>query len=552
MVLKRTLGAILVLCFARLASAQAAPVTVSGVVQDQTGGVLPHARVELANSAGVVVQSTATDELGAFRFDAVAQGSYELRAAFQGFRPGLVRLRVGPRPPAAQKLVLALADVEQSVSVDSGAGSVDTSASNNLSAVAVDRQMLEGLPVWTRTSSRHVALPRCRFARHRRRDDRRQRHGSQRLANVRRRRFSRSRSTRIPMPRSTGAPAAAASRSLTKPGGQQYHGEVNTVVRDAHLDARNAFAATKPDEQKRIFEGVFGGPIGSSARRRFCCRPTTRRTTSRPSCTPSGRPARFATSCRSPSPRRCSPARSRIRSATGRSSRSRRTIEYEATDNRGVGGVTLASAGSNFTAPRAAGHLHAADDAASDAREPVSDSGRTRARAHHQPLGGPRHRGRRCVHRRRRAGRPGAHRDAHAAHEREPDLDVRGHNSIQAGFQLPDWSRRGFFDRTNFGGTYFFSGLDAYAAGQPYAFTAQRGNGDLALLEKQVGAYVKDDWQARPDLTLSLGVRYDWQNYFHDDNNVAPRASFAYAPGRLEERWSFAAVPACSPIGAAR
>ena len=147
-VLKRTFGTILVLLFARLASAQAtAPVTVSGIVQDQTGGVLPHARVELANSAGMVVQSTATDEVGAFRFDAVAQGSYELRAAFQGFRPGLVRLRVGPRPPAAQKLVLALADVEQSVSVDNGAGSVDTSASNNLSAVTVDRQMLEGLPV---------------------------------------------------------------------------------------------------------------------------------------------------------------------------------------------------------------------------------------------------------------------------------------------------------------------------------------------------------------------------------------------------------------------
>ena len=41
---------------------------------------------------------------------------------------------------------------------------------------------------------------------------------------------------------------------------------------------------------------------------------------------------------------------------------------------------------------------------------------------------------------------------------------------------------------------------------------------------------MRDDWQARPNLTLSLGVRYDWQNYFHDDNNVAPRASFAYAP----------------------
>src|SRR5207253_2188447 len=31
--------------------------------------------------------------------------------------------------------------------------------------------------------------------------------------------------------------------------------------------------------------------------------------------------------------------------------------------------------------------------------------------------------------------------------------------------------------------------------------------------------------------SLSVGLRHDWQNYFHDNNNVAPRASLAYAPG---------------------
>jgi outer membrane receptor protein involved in Fe transport len=99
------------------------------------------------------------------------------------------------------------------------------------------------------------------------------------------------------------------------------------------------------------------------------------------------------------------------------------------------------------------------------------------------------------------------------------------------GFQLPDWSRRGFFDRTNFGGTFYFEDLASYAAGQPYAFIQQQGNGDVVPLEKQIGAYVKDDWQLAPGATLSLGLRYDWQNYFHDNNNFAPRASIAYAPG---------------------
>ena len=32
-------------------------------------------------------------------------------------------------------------------------------------------------------------------------------------------------------------------------------------------------------------------------------------------------------------------------------------------------------------------------------------------------------------------------------------------------------------------------------------------------------------------MTVVMGLRYDWQNYFHDNNNVAPRFSVAYAPG---------------------
>ena len=35
----------------------------------------------------------------------------------------------------------------------------------------------------------------------------------------------------------------------------------------------------------------------------------------------------------------------------------------------------------------------------------------------------------------------------------------------------------------------------------------------------------------KPGVTASFGLRYDWQNYFHDVNNLAPRVSLAYAPG---------------------
>ncbi len=36
----------------------------------------------------------------------------------------------------------------------------------------------------------------------------------------------------------------------------------------------------------------------------------------------------------------------------------------------------------------------------------------------------------------------------------------------------------------------------------------------------------------RPGLSVAAGLRYDWQNYFGDGNNAAPRLALAWAPGR--------------------
>src|SRR5207237_1254533 len=83
---------------------------------------------------------------------------------------------------------------------------------------------------------------------------------------------------------------------------------------------------------------------------------------------------------------------------------------------------------------------------------------------------------------------------------------------------------------TNVGGTFYFSSLDAYAAGRPYSFVQQIGNGHVAFLEKVIGFFAQDEMRISPRLSVSLGLRYDWQNYFRDDNNLGPRGSVAFAP----------------------
>ncbi len=107
-----------------------------------------------------------------------------------------------------------------------------------------------------------------------------------------------------------------------------------------------------------------------------------------------------------------------------------------------------------------------------------------------------------------------------------------GKHSIRTGINVPDISRRGLDDYTNFGGTYTFATLQDYLQHRPFSLVQQQGEGHLFFWEKVAGGFFQDEFRLRPNLQLTGGLRYDWQNYFHDNNNVSPRFSFAYAPGR--------------------
>ena len=62
-------------------------------------------------------------------------------------------------------------------------------------------------------------------------------------------------------------------------------------------------------------------------------------------------------------------------------------------------------------------------------------------------------------------------------------------------------------------------------------FSIAAGNPYLALGQVDVGAYVGDDWRVRPNVTLSLGLRYETQTNIRDARDFAPRFGFAWAPG---------------------
>ncbi len=81
----RSLAALAVVLAAAAAHAQTYTGTVSGVVRDEQGGVLPGATVTLAGKTGA--RTAVTDAKGEYRFTAVDPGSYSIGVELAGFRP---------------------------------------------------------------------------------------------------------------------------------------------------------------------------------------------------------------------------------------------------------------------------------------------------------------------------------------------------------------------------------------------------------------------------------------------------------------------------------
>jgi hypothetical protein len=88
-----------------------------------------------------------------------------------------------------------------------------------------------------------------------------------------------------------------------------------------------------------------------------------------------------------------------------------------------------------------------------------------------------------------------------------------------------------FMDATNFGGTFIFSNLADFAAQSPALFQIAIGNPRGSFSQHEAWGFFQDEWRLRQNLNLTLGLRYDWQAKLGDRNNFAPRLAVAYAPG---------------------
>lgn len=106
--------------------------------------------------------------------------------------------------------------------------------------------------------------------------------------------------------------------------------------------------------------------------------------------------------------------------------------------------------------------------------------------------------------------------------------------TLTAGKHSLKWggrARRQALDDTSlndFAGTFTFYTLAQYAAGTPAQFSLNGGAPTTRVSQSDVGLFAGDDWRARSNLTLSLGVRYEAQTGIADLADWAPRLGLAW------------------------
>ena len=501
----------------------------AGVVLDPSGSVVPNAKITLKLPDGGT-EMVRADETGAFRFDQLAPGSYEVVVEHAGFRVSTTRVRIGSRPPRLLQIRLRLADLREEITVAETGLQVRSSPSDNLNVVVMNRSDLDKLP----TLGQDVIGTAARFL-----DPASVGTGGPTIIidgmetsekGVTASAIQEVRINQNPYSAEFSRPGRGRIEVITSPGESAYHGTFNFLFRDFRLDARNAFAASKPEEQRQIFEGSFTGPLGNGKRTSFLISGQHERLNLQSiifARTPAGEIRQNF-----PRPERDGEVSGRLNRQLNE--KNQLSLRYEFTDERAEG-----QGPGGFRLPETASDSHNREhhvyvQLRSVIAPRLVNELQTRSGRHYEPtLSRVRGQPRIVVLDAFTAGGGQADQLSTENHIQFHDVLTfsAGGHLVKTGVSSPDISRRGASDRTNIDGTFYFSSLEDYSLGRPFSFTKQEGEAHVAVWQKDLGIFFQDDFRLRDNLSIGAGIRWDWQNFISDHNNFSPRLSVAYSPG---------------------
>lgn len=499
----------------------------SGLVLDPSGAPAPGAKVTLHPLARHAI----TDLSGAFRFERLPPGRYEVEVRHEHFRPERVRVELGEGSSRSLRIVLRLDALRQQLQVTGQAEPVSANPAENPDTERLDARLLRGLPVLDLDvlGAAAVLLDPAQAG-----------PGGYRLVvdgmetdriGVTASAIREVRVNQNPYSAEFSAPGRGRLEVITAKGESRYHGELNLLARDHRLDARNAFAVERPRQQRRTVEGNLTGPVGRSRRWTFLTS-GSREADDQESIVYALTPAGLLRQ-QVPRPERDAEFNLRLnyQPAPHRSYSLRYEFDRESVRGDDVGGFDLPE-----VATRSRDREHALHLSLQQTHGPQwLHQWQARLRHEREELESLRPGVMKIVVEDAFTG-GGAQREQRLLRWRAETHDLWSRASrrqwLKAGFSLAETDRARYVEASNREGTWRFASLEDYLAGRPYAFSRQTGDGTIRYGNYRAAAFVQDDVRWRPNLSAGFGLRYELLRWPRDAVNLAPRLSLAWAPGK--------------------
>ncbi len=536
----------------------AAPPSVTGVVADPSGAIVPGAEIDLVDTDGTLEGSFHSSDDGSFQIVPPHAGSFTLVVSEPGFETiktpfvvaapaAVVSGATGPaRFAAPLHITLPIAAFATNVRVNADSDQDLTASDENHDSSVMTSQELKSLPIFDNDYAGAMSA----FL-----DDSSAATGGSGLivdgveANRSTVSASAVQEVRInqdPYSAQYYWPGRGQMEIITKSAADHYHGQFNFLFRDSALNAQNALAPSKPFEQRRVYEGHVTGPIFFAPKSSFLAsfnraeedvnavvKATVLPTTANPS-------GIFQANV--PAPTR--DTEFSIRAAHQFSDRHTGYVQYSYEDwtgqNQGAGGQTMAAAGFNneYHEDDITAHLDSTLspvllNQVSLVAEHDFSRNRNTAEAPRVSVAGNFSTG-------------SAQNDALSTEYNLRVYDMmtwtHGRHFVKLGAGTPHISRRAFDDNTNALGSYTFgptlasdgvtvlqSALENYAANHPSGYSQNGGETHFVYHQQEMGAFVQDQFKVSSRFSVTPGLRYDWQNFLATKRlGFSPRLSFAW------------------------
>lgn len=533
------------------------PASITGVVDDPSGAIVPGAEIDLLDSNGAVAGTSHSGPDGSFQLAPPHPGNFTLVVAEPGF--GTVKTPVVVAAPAAATpargssgafsaglhIVLPIAALSTNVQVNADSNSDLTESDDNHDSSVMTASDIKQLPIFDNDYQSAMSA----FM-----DSSAEGTGGAGLivdgveanrATVSASAVKEIRINQDPYSAQYYWPGRGQMEIITKSAADHYHGEFNFIFRDSAMNAQNALATTKPYEQRRVYEGHVTGPIFFAKKSSFLgtfnrAEEDTDSVVFANIVPTAANPSGFF-QANVPAPTR--DTEFSIRAAHQFSDADSGYSQYSYQDwtaqNQNVGGQTLQDAGYNnrYHEDDFITHLDSTLSAVLlNQFSVVGEHDFTRntntSEAPQINVAGYFQSG-------------SAQADALSTEYNFRIYDMvswmNGKHYVKFGVGVPHLSRRAYDDNTNELGSYTFSptvaadgtvletALENYTNNLPAGFSQNSGDTHFIYHQQEAGAFIQDQYKVNARLSVTPGIRYDWQNFLATKRlGFSPRVSFAW------------------------